>query len=138
MYEQVEPDSNDSLGNEEDLDIQYIATQLSQFCTEYVQLSDQLEVLQQQRKGLTSRQKELSTRITSLMNCSDIDEVNCGKKHKILKVDRKSTSSLNIKKIENIITSKGDITLDVKEQIVNDIKNTRVTTVKQSIKVKKV
>lgn len=124
--------------NMEESDMQYIAEQLSELCTEYVNISDELEEIQKGRKSLVTRQKELSTRITSLMGCSDIDEVNCGTKHKIIKTDRKSTTSLKINDIENIVgSSKFNISNDLKEQIFKDIKETRVTTLKPSLKVKK-
>lgn len=135
-------DHHPPFGDDDDLDdthdIKYIAQQLSELCTEFVQVSDQLEEIQKGRKGLAARQKELSTRITSLMKCSDIDEVNCGTKHKIIRTERKSTTSLKIGEIEQIISTKfNHIDSNVKDAMVEHIKNTRVTSVKPTIKVKK-
>lgn len=130
--EQIYNDQTDSEPN-----IQYIAQQLSELCTEFVDISAQLEEIAKSRKGMAARQKELSTRITALMNSSDIDEVNCGTKAKIIKSDRKSTTSLKINDIENIIATKFNIDSSTKEAMVEHIKNSRVTSVKPTIKIKK-
>ena len=126
-------DDFDTRGND---DVSYLTQQLTSSIVEYVEISDQLEVMQKQRKILMTRQKELSTKTTSLMNSLDIDEVNCGTKHKIMKIEKKSTTSLNLKNIEKIISTT-NMQTDMKDKMVSDIKNTRVTTLKQGIKLKK-
>ena len=120
-------------------ELECIATQLTDLCCEYVDISDKLEDIQKNRKVFMARQKELSTHITTLMGCSDIDEVNCGDRHTIIKTDRKSTTSLKINDIETIVKSEKyrDIHDDLKEHICQAIKDTRVTTLKATLKVKK-
>ena len=132
------PDGGHDDGNDMS-ELEYIAKQLSDLCCEYVDISDKLEEIQKNRKVFIARQKELSTHITTLMGCSDIDEVNCGDRHTIIKTDRKSTTSLKINDIETIVRSDkyGDIRNDLKEHMCQAIKDTRVTTFKATLKVKK-
>lgn len=120
---------------DDEYDMQYIATQLTELCKEYVDVSNQITELQSKRKELTQLQKEHATRITSYMQMCDVDEVNCGAKHKILIQDKKSTTGMKINDIATIIQSKS-IDQSLKEQMINEIKNSRVTTLKPTIKLK--
>ena len=122
--------------NKTEYDMQYIAEQLTELCKEYVSVSEQINELQSKRKELTQLQKEHATRITSYMQMCDVDEVNCGTKHKILIQDKKSTTGMKINDIATIIQSKSSIDQNLKEEIINEIKNSRVTTLKPTIKLK--
>tara|TARA_Y100000389_G_C17123959_1_gene346866 strand:+ start:147 stop:563 length:417 start_codon:yes stop_codon:yes gene_type:complete len=132
--ENVEHDDENEMS-----ELECITTQLSDLCCEYVDISDKLEEIQKNRKVFTTRQKELSTKITHLMGCSEIDEVNCGNKHTIIKTDRKSTTSLKMNDIETIVNSEKyrGIGNELKEHIFQDIKDTRITSFKPALKVKK-
>jgi len=120
---------------QDQIDMQYIATQLTELCKEYVTATEKITQLQAEKKELTQVQKELATRITSYMQMCDVDEVNCGTKHKILIQDKKSTTGMKINDIANIIQSKL-LDQNMKDELINDIKNTRVTTLKPTIKLK--
>tara|TARA_Y100000389_G_scaffold203845_1_gene253724 strand:+ start:453 stop:875 length:423 start_codon:yes stop_codon:yes gene_type:complete len=133
---QFEDDSIDQDGPTGE-EVQHIATQLTELCKQYVAISDQLNDLQKQRKEFTQVHKELATRITSYMQMVDVDEVNCGTKHKILLQDKKSTTGMKINDISAIIQSK-EISQNIKNELISDIKNSRVTTLKPSIKLKNI
>tara|TARA_B100001287_G_C22548774_1_gene465794 strand:- start:54 stop:458 length:405 start_codon:yes stop_codon:yes gene_type:complete len=121
-----------------ELDMEYIARQLTQLCGEYVEITNTLNELNSQKKELNQRSKELATRITSLMQMSELDEVNCGTKHKILLQEKKTTSGMKINDISTIINSYTDVSNEIKQMMLNQIKDTRVTTFKSTIKLKNI
>lgn len=123
--------------NEEEYDMEHIAHELTRYCTEYVDLSNDVDEKKKEIKQLTIRQKELSTKITSLMTTSDLDEVNCGNTHKIVIQERKSTSALKMDNIANILSSSLNVQTDEIEKIMKEIKDTRMTTFRNTVKLKK-
>lgn len=123
-------------GVEEEEDEMYLEESVAEFCSEYVQLSKELTDMSKQRKRVNDRLKEVSIKIMSIMNNSGIDEINVGGDHKILLMERKSTTSLKEKEVCNLIVSKlGDS--DAVKDLLNDLKGMRVQTVKDALKLKK-
>ena len=123
--------------NIDDYNMEHIAQELTRFCTEYVSLSNEIDNKKKEIKDLTSRHKELSTKISSLMRTSELDEVNCGKQHKIVLQERKSTTALKMDNISQILSNTLNIENEKLDKVVEQIQNTRVTTYKDIIKLKK-
>lgn len=118
-------------------DMQYLAEELTRNCTEFVELTKNIDKLKSQIKGMNARHKELSTKITSLMKVTELDEVNCGTDHKILLQERKSTTGFKIENISAVLVDSLEINEEQLTTIMNSIKQTRVTTFKDTIKLKK-
>lgn len=121
---------------EQEQDMQYLAEELTRNCTEYVEISKSVDKLKAQIKQLTNRQKELSTKITQLMKVSEVEEINCGPEHKIMLQERKSTTSFKLENIGSILADTLEINQEQLTQILEQIKGTRVTTFKDTIKLK--